>query len=319
MDVSVKEMKLYIQDYLKLFQSNQVPKVSSIYELTVENFMNNLIHKCIDDYKLTMFRIEDIITEENIDDVHDKCKERSLEVYDNQKKMGNSEHAATFRTKLELEIDGYFVIFKDHSERNIQKLTAERAKYEALLSTERQLREQAEQTRTLIEKQLIELENARQQNQIELNDYKSQKILLETRLNRKCRKLQEFQKKLQREEKFRWILLGILGLSIAVTGGAVARAIESAELAGAALTAGTGVTVGLTGLALTESNEANETTLSTDIVPRTSIKSSTFFDKFNACVAASGDVMQLARNVTNIVEIVTTCVLNVKKQASINQ
>jgi len=331
MDISVKEMKQYIQDYLKLFQSNHIPKVSSIYELTVESFMYNLIEKCVEDYKLTIFRNEDIITEENISDLHDKCKKRSLEMYDNEKKMGNTGHTSTFRTKLDEEIEKYFVIFKDRTEKNIQKLKEERIKYEALLSTERQLKEQAEESREFTERQLLELENAHQLNQIELNDYKNQKAILEIRLNKKCRKLQEFKEKLQREEKFRWILLGVLGMSIAVTGGAIAIAIESAELAGAAVTIGTGVTAGLTGLSLTgsksESVQATETALSTDIVnnanntavSKTTNKDSTFFEKVNACVEASVGAMQLAKNVTSIIETVSTCVLNIKKQANANQ
>lgn len=325
-DITVKEMKQYIQDYLILFQTNQIPKVSSIYELAVESFLNNLIGKCFDDYKLTIFRNEDIINEESILTVHEKCKERTLELYDNEKKMGNSVHAVTFRAKLDNEIQKYFVIFKDHTDKNIQKLNEERAKYEALLCTERQLREQAQETKEQIERQLSDLENARQQNQIELDDYKNQKTLLETRLNRKRRKLQELNNKLQREERFRWIMLGIIGISIAVTGGAVAIALESAQLAGgAAVAVGGAITAGSTGLGLTGSSGSNQTALSTNVGntssnPVAAVQNTSFFDKVNACVVASGGIMVLAKNVTNIVETVGTCVLNIKRQSSgVNQ
>ncbi|KAL7027682.1 hypothetical protein ACKWTF_005525 [Chironomus riparius] len=318
--ISVKEMKQFILDYLKLFQTNQIPRASSIYELTVESFMHNLINKCLDDYKLTIYRNEDIITEERLSVIHEKCKERALAMYDDTKKMGNSGHAKTFRSKLEDEIEKFFVTFKDQTEKSILKIKEERIKFEKLLTIERQLREQAVYTKGQIERQLIELENARQENLIELNDYKSQKALLETRLNRKCRKLQEFKEKLQREEKFRWIMLGILGLSIVVTGGAVALALESAELAGAAITVGTAVTASSAGLGLTGSNNKSETSLPTagpnnSEVPQAASQRS-FFEKVNACVEASGDAMQLAKNVTNIIEIVSTCVLNIKKQQS---
>ncbi|XP_070505446.1 atlastin-like [Chironomus tepperi] len=322
MEVTVKEMKQYIQDYFKLFQTNHIPKVSSVYDLTVDSFMNSLIDKYFDDYKLTFFRNKDIITEENILTVHEKCKERSLELYDSEKKMGNSEHAANFKTKLEQEIEKYFIIFKDRTEKNLQKIKEERMKYEAMLTAERQLKEQAEETKAQTEKQLFELENAHQQNCIELNDYKSQKALLEARLNKKRRKLQKVEEKLQREERFRWIMLGLLGLTIAVTGGAVAIAIESAQLAGGAAAAvGTAITAGSTGMGMTGSNTepevSNDTALSTEVAntkadPEAEKKN--FTQKVNTAVEASEGAMKFVKNVTNIAETAVPCILKLIKE-----
>ncbi|XP_070499855.1 atlastin-2-like [Chironomus tepperi] len=65
MDINVMAMKQYIIAYFLLFQTGDFPGASSIYELTVEKFMNAVIEKCINEYRLTMFRNMDVITEDD--------------------------------------------------------------------------------------------------------------------------------------------------------------------------------------------------------------------------------------------------------------
>ncbi|KAL7014016.1 hypothetical protein ACKWTF_015699 [Chironomus riparius] len=42
-ELTVNEMKTFIQKYFEIFQSNKIPETKTLYELTVENFMNNLV------------------------------------------------------------------------------------------------------------------------------------------------------------------------------------------------------------------------------------------------------------------------------------
>jgi len=227
MDISVKEMKQYIQDYLKLFQSNQIPKVSSIYELTVEGFMNNLIEKCVDDYKLTIFRNEDIITEENISDVHDKCKKRSLEMYDNEKKMGNSGHATTFRTKLDLEIDEYFVDYRDNKEENLEKMKEARARYEEIIKMEPRKKVEVLSNIERVKIQIEELTQKRKENPFLSEFYDNQEAVLKSRIACEEDELQRIAVKEKMELAFRLLLLGVAGISIPFSGFSAAAVVTA--------------------------------------------------------------------------------------------
>ncbi|CAG9802094.1 unnamed protein product [Chironomus riparius] len=214
MDLNVKEMKQYIQHYLKLFQTNQIPKVSSIYELTVERFMNNMIDQCVEDYKLSIYRNEDIINEDNIVEIHNKCKERTLTMYDDEKKMGNLGHAITFRSKLEEDIEKYFVEYRDQKEENLEKLKEARAKFEEIVKKDSIRKEEILKNIDKVQIQLKELSKKRKENPFLTEVYDTQEKVLKSRLEHEENELKSIERKEQREMVFRIVILGIAGISI---------------------------------------------------------------------------------------------------------
>ena len=108
-EVTGKELKNHINQYFTIFQSSDVPETKTIYELTVESHMKNLIEKCIDDYKLTIYRNADLVNEKSIPYVHQGCKKRAVKMYDREIKMGNREHEKKFRAILEEKLENLYI------------------------------------------------------------------------------------------------------------------------------------------------------------------------------------------------------------------
>ncbi|XP_070505452.1 atlastin-like [Chironomus tepperi] len=215
MDMTVGDMKQYIKEYLKLFQSNQIPKVSSIYELTVDRFMNKLIEKCLDDYKQSIFNNEDIITEENISTVHEKCKERALIMYDAEKKMGSPMHAATFILKLDEEIEIFFKEYKEQKKDHLEKLKEAREKHEAAIKKDSERKEEITKNIEKIKLQLMEINQKREKNPFLSEVYNYQEDVLNIRLIRDEEELQKLDEKAKRAEAFKLVLISVIaGVSI---------------------------------------------------------------------------------------------------------
>lgn len=158
------DFKKYMMNYFTLFASDELPKTQSIYESTVENHMNLLVTSCLQTYKKTVYRNEDLITTVNmIYVVHDISKKEALIDYNDARKMGNQDHEMKHKTILLEKIDELFQLWSENSEKNLEKLEEEKKKLQLALEEQQRLeKEQLEAERKAAERlAALESENAR--------------------------------------------------------------------------------------------------------------------------------------------------------------
>ena len=210
-DVKVSEMKKFIKNFLNLFKSNEIPMIESVYEYTVVNHMTDLIDKCVDDYKLTVYRNADIITEENLQTVHEKCKEKALELYSKETKLGTTVHEEKYKNMLDNEIEKNFAFFND---RKLVELEMERKRQEIALQSEKQRKIDAEEAL----KQALEKLKAFEARSDEMNavEFEMHKVLYEARINAEQNRLRELELTIQSNESFRNSLIVAAGTTALV-------------------------------------------------------------------------------------------------------
>jgi len=215
-DVRVSEMKKFIKNFLNLFKSNEIPMIESIYEYTVENHMVDLIDKCVDDYKLTVYRNADIITEENLQTVHEKCKEKALELYRKDTKLGTTEHEEKYKNMLDNEIEKNFAFFNDRNEQKLVELEMERKRQETALQSEKQQKTEAEEAL----KQALEKLKAFEARADEMSavEFEMHKVLYESRISAEQNRLRELELTIQSNESFRNSLIVAAGTTALVIG-----------------------------------------------------------------------------------------------------
>lgn len=149
-ELNGNEVLEYIQGYLKLFQSDQLPKAQSIYESTVEKQLSIIVENCFNTYKKVIFKSKDILTNrDQIPMAHGNAKAHAILLYRDEKKMGSFEHEQKFRNILEQKIESLFEDWKSETEVCIARIKAEEEKtlklieekqklYEAQLESEKQ-------------------------------------------------------------------------------------------------------------------------------------------------------------------------------------
>jgi hypothetical protein len=101
--------KLYwhMHFYLKLFQSNKLPTAKSIYESTVAKFLQDLVSQCVVMYKEFMTNGTDTVeTHNGFNILHLDSKNKTIDFYNNAKKIGDNERIIYYRNALinEMEI-----------------------------------------------------------------------------------------------------------------------------------------------------------------------------------------------------------------------
>ncbi|CAG9811380.1 unnamed protein product [Chironomus riparius] len=231
-DIKVNEMKLYLQAYMILFQSNEIPQALSAYEYTVESHMNNLIEKSVNDYKLTIYRNADLINAQNRQIVHEKCKERALQQYNAENKIGTAEHDYRFKMKLTEEIDKIFGYFKQQNEQIIKEMEKEREKFQTILDREQHQRLEAEEAKRQIENQLNELRTLK--TKMEAEEYEKRTRMLQERVQAEQQRMQEYDSRFKDEQSFRKTLMAaigvtLIGIAALTTGGIAAGAAAVSE------------------------------------------------------------------------------------------
>lgn len=215
-DVNVREMQQYIQEYFKLFQSNNVPEVSTIYELTVDSYMNNLVRMCIDEYKQAVYVNNDLIGEENMEIVHENCKKKALEEYDEMKKMGNSNHEEIFRLKLSDKIDMIFYEYKNQEDNNSRKLDEAMNEQQRLLEKEEKVRQEAEEELEIAKSMLRNLKEMIPENDNEREELKRQIDIAENRIKSAKDTIKKLMKKQEKYSKLRAFLITTIGSAAVV-------------------------------------------------------------------------------------------------------
>ncbi|KAG5668473.1 hypothetical protein PVAND_016412 [Polypedilum vanderplanki] len=203
-DLKGVEFKEYIDQYFKLFQSEDLPQAQSIYESTVEKQMNLLINQCYDNYKEIIFKNQDmIVTKEQIPIFHAMAKNQALLLYKETKKMGNAKHHEKFQKDFEDMMEKAYVQWSDRSEKNLKQIQEEKEKTRlALEEKERLYRQQLEDEKKAAEK-IAELDRLNAQKEIEKAKYLKEKEIAEFRLKAEEDKRKALENDKKREEEFR--------------------------------------------------------------------------------------------------------------------
>jgi len=161
------ELREYIESYFKLFASDTLPQPQSVYELTIEKQMNILIRKCLDTYKENIAQSQNLVEERNIHIFHEMSKSKTLIMFTDEEKMGNSEHERKYKAQLEAQIEKLYLEWKKPLLKHLNELKEAKTKNEEALEAERKLREE-----------MVELERKRELELIEEAKYNAQKELL---------------------------------------------------------------------------------------------------------------------------------------------
>lgn len=115
-------MNDYFQQYVSMFQSNQSPRAESIYETTIEKFMNNMVESSFDSYKK---KLKSPQNENEIQKCWDEARDKTLREFETAKKMGTREHSTKYREILLKKIENHFIEFHAVSVATISKLKEE--------------------------------------------------------------------------------------------------------------------------------------------------------------------------------------------------
>jgi hypothetical protein len=203
-DLKGIEFREYVDQYFKLFQSDELPQAQSIYESTVEKQMTMLVNQCLDNYKESIFKNQDLIMlPEQIPVFHASSKNFALLAYKETKKMGNAKHHDKFQKVLEDMMEKAFEQWSDRSQKNLQQIAEEKEKTRlALEEKERIYKQQLEDEKKAAEK-IAELDRLNASKEIEKERYLKEKEIAEIRLKAEEDKRKALESEKTREEEFR--------------------------------------------------------------------------------------------------------------------
>lgn len=181
-DLKGFELKEFIESYFKLFQSDTLPQAQSIYESTIDKQMNILISKCLDSYKENIVKNQDLLTEDTIHIFHEMSKSKTLIMFKDEKKMGNSEHEKKYKIQLENQMEKLYVEWRDRSIKSLQQLKDEKKKTEEAIQEKVRLEQEALESERITREKQAELERQKELQLIEGEKYESQKKEMASRL-----------------------------------------------------------------------------------------------------------------------------------------
>ncbi|XP_070501427.1 atlastin-1-like [Chironomus tepperi] len=200
--LTVKDIKVYIEKYLKLFQSGDIPDTLTLYQSMIESNMSNLIKKCIDKYQTGINNDVDLTNEDRIQIIHNKWKIMAMKMYDDETKMGNKSQEMSYRAELEHKLDTIYWDFKNIHEKRFRELRRIEAEHQAELEQERKRKELAERARRQKEIELEEMESKlklEKQQAEERRKYDEQR--LKDQQEQQAREKRAYQKRLDEEQE----------------------------------------------------------------------------------------------------------------------
>ncbi|CAG9811466.1 unnamed protein product [Chironomus riparius] len=215
-EITGKELRTYIEKYFKLFQSNEIPETKTIYEMTVESHMSNLVKSCIHDYYLTIYRNDYLLTDKSITTVHQNCKARALKLYESEKKMGTSEHEEKYKAILSNEIEKIFIDSHNNLVNKFKGIEEIKEQLKDALAREKLQKEEAEKSKQTAESKLKDLEEKLNKKLISVKEYTNQKIILTERMAAEKKKLEDIEAKDKENTSFGWKLAKAVGLVLGV-------------------------------------------------------------------------------------------------------
>lgn len=144
----------YALHYLKIFQSNDLLKPQTIYELMVEKQLSIIVEKYYNQYKELLYSAKDILI--NISQaslIHEECKKRVLKLYSSEKKIGDIKHHEEFRDILIRKIENLYSEWTNINENNNKRIQNELEKVIKLMEEKQKLlQDQLESERTAKQK-----------------------------------------------------------------------------------------------------------------------------------------------------------------------
>lgn len=199
-DLIASEYQSYTEKFLKLFQSDDLPKPQSIYETTVEKQLRFVVDECVEEYKERIFiAVPYMTTIKNIEQMHEKCKGSVLTLFQRKKKMGSASHIENFKKILEDEIEKLFKDFSDRSKENIQRREEETERIKKALEEKLLLEKKAEENAKLAEERSHELKVMVEEQKISREKFERELQIAEKRLSVEREKYNNFKE--SREER----------------------------------------------------------------------------------------------------------------------
>ena len=202
-DLNGFEMKEFIESYFTLFQSDTLPQAQSIYESTIDKQMHILLGKCMETYKLNIYKNQDLLTDKNLELFHEMSKTSTILRYKEEKKMGNAEHEKKFKGELEQQIEKMYLEWKVRSLAAMKLVEIEKEKTEDAVKEKLRLQEEAKEAERLSLQQIKDLDTAKQLNLIEAGKYEAEKKLIEARLETEKERAISAEKEVISEKAFR--------------------------------------------------------------------------------------------------------------------
>jgi len=99
----------YVNQYFKLFQSDELPKAQTIYESTVEHQIGILVDLCFKNYERMILNEKHLITNSDLVPIfHERSKDKTILMYKTVKKAGNFKHEKEFQRVLEQKIEAFY-------------------------------------------------------------------------------------------------------------------------------------------------------------------------------------------------------------------
>jgi len=201
-EVTGRTFAEYTKSYLEMFQSSKTPVMSSIYDITVERQLANLLEESLKFYQDTM----DVFSEsysENLtlilDAHHEQTMNVSVTMFRSQPKMGSKEQEANFEELLKAQINEYYKRWKENLLNNTQQvhIIAEQKRNEVNALTN-QLQAKFDHQHEEYSKQLTLLQRQQEENErnahndMRLKDEEKQAAiqLIKTESEAKLRKLE---------------------------------------------------------------------------------------------------------------------------------
>ncbi|KAL7015183.1 hypothetical protein ACKWTF_016327 [Chironomus riparius] len=196
----------FMLQYFQIFQSDDIPQAQSIYESTVEKQINMLVESCVENYKETIYKNTDLIT--NVTQIpifHNMSKNQAMLMYNESKKMGNISHEIKFSRILSEKIDKIFQEWSDRSEKNMKKIEEETERTRLALEEKQkaEIQQIESEKRAAEELNKLNLLNAEAKNENYLKDKEIAEVMLKAEKERVAmieaakEKETEFRKQLQ--------------------------------------------------------------------------------------------------------------------------
>jgi hypothetical protein len=173
----------YVLQYFKLFQSDKLPQAQSIYESTVEKQMNILVELCLDNYKETVYKNQDLIT--NIAQIpifHTMSKNQSMLMYKESKKMGNAGHDMKFKKILGKKISDVYKEWKGSVEKRIRLIEDEKEKARKEIERKHQIELRRKENERKLQEEILRQERLKAEQ--ELHRQRNERLHAEERISK---------------------------------------------------------------------------------------------------------------------------------------
>lgn len=123
-----KEYFEYVEKFFKMFQLDDLPRTQTAFESTVDSEFIILIDLCFKEYDEAFAQERKNVADINmIENIHQKARDKALQLYEISRKIGNLEHETKYKNILKQRINSIYDDWKTQFE-NYTKLIEEKNK-----------------------------------------------------------------------------------------------------------------------------------------------------------------------------------------------